>query len=66
MKGGAILLPQTHKIISEYVYNNVKDIFGISLNRFSLVYGSIKPDIVYNLVRLEHFKPQSLISSVMK
>ena len=37
----------------------LKDIFGISLNRFSLVYGSIKPDSVYNLVRLEHFKPQS-------
>ncbi|MCK9267944.1 MAG: zinc dependent phospholipase C family protein [Alkaliphilus sp.] len=53
------MLPQTHRIISEHVYNNIKNILGVNLNRRSLIYGSIKPDISYNLVKLEHFKPQS-------
>lgn len=53
------MLPQTHKIISEHVYNNVKDILSVDLNKLSLIYGSIKPDIAYNLVKLVHFKPQS-------
>lgn len=59
MKGGSTLLPQTHKIISEHIYRNVKDILGVDLNKRSLIYGSIKPDIVYSLVKLDHFKPQS-------
>ncbi len=53
------MLPQTHKIISDHVYSNIKNVFGVDLNKLNLIYGSIKPDIVYNLVRLEHFKPQS-------
>lgn len=53
------MLPQTHKIISEHVYNNIKDTLGVSLNKSSLIFGSIKPDIAYSLVKLDHFKPQS-------
>ena len=59
MNGGAVLLPQTHRIISEHVYDNVKNTLGVNLNKRSLIYGSIKPDMAYNLVKLEHFKPQS-------
>lgn len=59
MKGGTILLPQSHKIISEHVHKNVKDILGVNLNKRSLIFGSIKPDIAYSLVKLDHFKPQS-------
>ncbi|MFW5649350.1 MAG: zinc dependent phospholipase C family protein [Candidatus Alkaliphilus sp. MAG34] len=53
------MLPQTHKIISEHVYNNIKETFNVKLNKRSLIYGSIKPDIAYSLVKLDHFKPQS-------
>lgn len=53
------MLPQTHRIISNHVYDNIKDVFNINLNKRSLIYGSIKPDIAYSLVKLDHFKPQS-------
>ncbi len=53
------MLAQTHKIISEHVHNNVKEILGVDLNKFSLIYGSIKPDIAFGLAKLDHFKPQS-------
>ncbi|KAB3529219.1 zinc dependent phospholipase C family protein [Alkaliphilus serpentinus] len=53
------MLPITHKIISEHVYDNVKDHLGIELNKKSLIYGSIKPDIAPRLLLLDHFKPQS-------
>ena len=59
MNGGAVLFPQTHRIISEHVYDNIRSILGVNLNKRSLIYGSIKPDVAYNLVKLEHFKPQS-------
>lgn len=53
------MLPFTHRIISEHVYNNVKENLGIELNKKSLIYGSIKPDIAPRLLLLDHFKPQS-------
>lgn len=58
-KGGSTLFAQTHKIISEHVHKNIKNILGIELNKFNLIYGSIKPDISYSLAKLDHFKPQS-------
>jgi len=59
MKGGPILLAQTHKIISEHVHQNIKDVLGVDLNKLNLIYGSIKPDIAYSLAKMDHFKPQS-------
>lgn len=53
------MFAQTHKIISEHVHNNIKSILGVDLNKLSLIYGSIKPDISYSLAKLDHFKPQS-------
>ncbi|ABW19372.1 zinc dependent phospholipase C family protein [Alkaliphilus oremlandii] len=53
------MLAQTHKIISEHVHSNVKEILGVDLNKFNLIYGSIKPDIAISLAKLDHFKPQS-------
>lgn len=58
-KGGHNLLAQTHKIISEHVHSNIKQILDVDLNKLSLIYGSIKPDIAYKLVTMDHFKPQS-------
>ena len=59
-KGGKILLPQTHMIIADHIYHNTEKSLGIKLNKSSLMYGSIKPDIAPNLLKLSHFKPQSL------
>ncbi len=53
------MLPQTHKIISEHLYENVKTYLGVELNKNSLIIGSIKPDFVPHLLKLDHFKPQS-------
>lgn len=53
------MFAQTHKIISENVHNNIKRILGVDLNKLSLIYGSIKPDIAYSLAKMDHFKPQS-------
>lgn len=59
MKGGPPLLAQTHKIISEHIHYNIKKVLGVDLNKLSLIYGSIKPDIAYKFVTMDHFKPQS-------
>jgi len=59
MKGGTTLLAQTHKIISEHVHYTIKEVLGVDLNKLNLIYGSIKPDIAYSLVTMDHFKPQS-------
>ncbi len=53
------MLPQTHKIISEHLYQNVKSYLGVELNKNSLIIGSIKPDFTPHLLKLDHFKPQS-------
>lgn len=52
------MLPQSHKIISEFVYENVRTQLGIELDKSSLIYGSIKPDFAPHLAKLDHFKPQ--------
>ncbi|KAB3534374.1 zinc dependent phospholipase C family protein [Alkaliphilus pronyensis] len=53
------MLPFTHKIISEHLYENVKENLGIQLNKTSLTYGSIKPDLSPSFFKVKHFKPQS-------
>lgn len=53
------LLPVTHRIISEHLHQNVKETLGVELNKNSLIYGSIKPDIAPRLLMMDHFKPQS-------
>lgn len=53
------MLPFTHKIISEHLHRNVKETLGIELNKTSLIYGSIKPDISPSFFKVKHFKPQS-------
>ncbi|WP_160721242.1 zinc dependent phospholipase C family protein [Isachenkonia alkalipeptolytica] len=54
------MLPQTHMIIANHIYDHTEKTLGIRLNKSSLQYGSIKPDIAPNLLKLHHFKPQSL------
>ncbi len=53
------MLPITHKLISEHIHRNVKDALGVELNKASLIYGSVKPDIAPRLLMMDHFKPQS-------
>ena len=47
-------------IIADHIYKNTEKSLGIKLNKSSLMYGSVKPDIAPNLLKLSHFKPQSL------
>ncbi len=54
------MLPQTHMIIADHIHYNTEKTLGIKLNKSSLMYGSVKPDIAPNLLKLSHFKPQSL------
>jgi len=54
------LLPQTHMVIADHIYQNTERSLGIKLNKSSLMYGSVKPDIAPKLLKLSHFKPQSL------
>lgn len=53
------MLPQTHMMISEQVVKNTEQALGFSLHKASLTYGSVKPDIAPQLLKLAHFKPQS-------
>lgn len=53
------MLPQTHKIIADIIFEDVYHDHGIRLNKKRLVYGSIKPDIYSGIPKLKHFKPQS-------
>lgn len=53
------MLPQTHKIIADIIYEDVYKDHKIELNKTQLIYGSIKPDIYSGFPKLKHFKPQS-------
>ncbi|MBM7616382.1 zinc dependent phospholipase C family protein [Alkaliphilus hydrothermalis] len=53
------MFPHTHKIISEHLHESIVNTLGVELNKNSLIYGSIKPDIAPSLAKLDHFKPQS-------
>lgn len=53
------MLPQTHKIIANLIYDDVYTEHNVKLNKTQLVYGSIKPDIYSGMPKLKHFKPQS-------
>lgn len=56
------MFPHTHKIISQHVHKHVNELLGIQLNKKSLIYGSIEPDLAHlkpHLVKLPHFKPDS-------
>lgn len=53
------MLPQTHKIIADIIYEDVYKDHQIKLNKTQLIYGSIKPDIYSGFPKLKHFKPQS-------
>ena len=54
------MLPQTHLIIADHIHRNTGKSLGIELNKSSLMYGSVKPDIAPRLLKMAHFKPQSL------
>lgn len=53
------MLPQSHIIIATHLHKSIKNRFNIELDKRSLIYGSIKPDIPLTLTGLKHFKPQS-------
>ncbi|MFZ5967996.1 MAG: zinc dependent phospholipase C family protein [Bacillota bacterium] len=60
MKGLIRLLIQSHKIIAEHIYENVRDHLNINLDKRFLIYGSIKPDIVPRLFKIPHYHEDSI------
>lgn len=55
-----IILGQTHKLIANEVYNNLKEKYNVELNLKKLKWGSIAPDYLpyYKLIR--HYKKESI------
>ncbi|WP_242939255.1 zinc dependent phospholipase C family protein [Tepidibacter thalassicus] len=50
---------QTHKIIANHMYNNIKNSLNVKLNKKFLVYGAMKPDISPRLAIKKHYKEHS-------
>ena len=49
----------THILFADVVYKTMRDKYRIRLNKNSLRYGSIKPDILSMFARLPHYKEES-------
>ncbi|MBB6218237.1 hypothetical protein HNQ80_004396 [Anaerosolibacter carboniphilus] len=54
------MLIQSHKMISEYLHNNIQKHWGITLSKNYLIYGSIKPDLTPRLMKISHYPDESL------
>ncbi len=53
------MLPQSHMIMAGIIYENIRRKFNLNLNKMNLTYGSVIPDIPFQLSGLPHFKPES-------
>ncbi|NLM03827.1 MAG: zinc dependent phospholipase C family protein [Clostridiales bacterium] len=53
------MLPQSHIIIAKQIYKHIDKKLNVQLDKKSLIYGSIKPDIPFNSSGVPHFKPDS-------
>lgn len=56
---------EMHKLISAYIYEYVKNNFGLRLNRTLLLLGSVAPDYLPNMISIPH-KYHNSIFLVMK
>lgn len=50
----------THKIIATNLYENINDIYDIELNKDSLLWGSVAPDVLPQYKFHRHYKDESL------
>lgn len=57
---------QTHKLISNYLYNHIKDNYDIELNYEKLTWGSIAPDILPKYKLYRHYYDNSIDYIILK
>jgi hypothetical protein len=50
----------THKIIAENIHSNIYDIYGINLDKNTLLWGSVAPDILPQFKLHRHYQKESL------
>ena len=50
----------THKIIATNIHENIEDIYDIELNKDSLLWGSVAPDILPQYRLHRHYEKESL------
>ncbi len=55
-----IIHTQTHKLISNHLYEHIKDNYGIELNYDRLTWGSIAPDILPKYKLYRHYYDNSI------
>ncbi|MTI67179.1 MAG: zinc dependent phospholipase C family protein [Firmicutes bacterium] len=53
------MLPSTHYIIADNVYDNIKKVTGYNLNKRLFKWGNIKPDVDFKLLSKSHYKDES-------
>lgn len=54
------IFADSHKIIASKIYDNVFDIYGLKLDKESLLWGSICPDILPHFKLIRHYKDESI------
>lgn len=57
---------QTHKLISNHLYNHIKDNYDIELNHEKLTWGSIAPDILPKYKLYRHYYNNSIDYIILK
>lgn len=54
------IFSETHKVIASNIQKNIYDIYGIELNKESIKWGAIAPDILPQYKFKRHYKEESL------
>lgn len=54
------IFADSHKIIASKIYDNVFDIYGLKLDKETLLWGSICPDILPHYKLIRHYKDESI------
>ncbi|KAB3535747.1 zinc dependent phospholipase C family protein [Alkaliphilus pronyensis] len=54
------MIMETHMLIGQKVFNNINELTNMNLNRTSFIFGNMKPDIVYSLLKKSHRMKDSL------
>lgn len=54
------IFADSHKIIASKIYDNVFDIYGLKLDKETLLWGSICPDILPHFKLIRHYKDESI------
>lgn len=54
------IFADSHKIIASKIYDNVFDIYGLKLDKETLLWGSVCPDILPHFKLIRHYKDESV------